>query len=119
MSWPACSSTPIWPSAAPAPAASVSWPSAAPRVLVPFPQAADRHQDANAAAAVAAGGAVIVAQHPPGQGPLAQTLWQLLGPKLRGGAAAADPLLSLRNGMERLAVRDADQRLALLLQELV
>jgi len=90
-----------------------------PAILVPFPQAADRHQDANAAAAVAAGGAVIVVQHQPGQGPLARTLWQLLGPQLRGGAAAADPLLSLRNGMERLAVRDADQRLALLLQELV
>jgi len=62
------------------------------------------------AAAVARWRGVIVAQHPPGQGPPGQTLWQLLGPKLRGGAAAADPLLSLRNGMERLACGMPDQR---------
>ncbi|MFM7674593.1 MAG: UDP-N-acetylglucosamine--N-acetylmuramyl-(pentapeptide) pyrophosphoryl-undecaprenol N-acetylglucosamine transferase [Synechococcus sp.] len=89
-----------------------------PAILVPFPQAADRHQDANAAAAAAVEAAVIVWQHPPGEPPLERTLWRLLGPRLRGAAAAADPLVALRRGMERLAVRDADRQVAALLVEL-
>jgi UDP-N-acetylglucosamine--N-acetylmuramyl-(pentapeptide) pyrophosphoryl-undecaprenol N-acetylglucosamine transferase len=89
-----------------------------PAILVPFPQAADRHQDANAGAAAALGAALIVWQHPPEHPALAQAIWRLLGPRLRGCAPAADPLLRLQTGMERLAVRDADQLLAQLLQEL-
>jgi UDP-N-acetylglucosamine--N-acetylmuramyl-(pentapeptide) pyrophosphoryl-undecaprenol N-acetylglucosamine transferase len=92
--------------------------SGTPAVLVPFPQAADRHQDANAAAAADLGAAVIVTQHPPEDPALARTLWRLLGARLRGGAAGIDPLTPLRAGMGRLAVRDADQRLANLLEEL-
>jgi UDP-N-acetylglucosamine--N-acetylmuramyl-(pentapeptide) pyrophosphoryl-undecaprenol N-acetylglucosamine transferase len=50
-------------------------------------------------------------------------VWRLLGPRLRGAAPEAiqgpdgggDPLSSLRAGMEQLAVRDADRRLADLL----
>ena len=42
----------------------------------------------------------------------------LLGPRLRGCDPAADPLRLLRQGMERLAVRDADRLLAELLQQL-
>jgi UDP-N-acetylglucosamine--N-acetylmuramyl-(pentapeptide) pyrophosphoryl-undecaprenol N-acetylglucosamine transferase len=90
-----------------------------PTILVPFPQAADRHQDANAAAAAELGAAVIVWQHAAGEPPLEQAIWRLLGPRLRQSAPAADPLLQLRQGMGRLAVRDADRRLAQLLQELV
>jgi UDP-N-acetylglucosamine--N-acetylmuramyl-(pentapeptide) pyrophosphoryl-undecaprenol N-acetylglucosamine transferase len=89
-----------------------------PTILVPFPQAADRHQDANAGAAAALGAAVIVWQHPPGQPALEQAIWRLLGPRLRGCDPTVDPLLRLRSGMERLAVRDADQLLAQLLVEL-
>jgi UDP-N-acetylglucosamine--N-acetylmuramyl-(pentapeptide) pyrophosphoryl-undecaprenol N-acetylglucosamine transferase len=89
-----------------------------PTILVPFPQAADRHQDANAAAAAALGAAVIVWQHAPDHPALEQTVWRLLGPRLRGAGASLDPLVTLRAGMERLAVRDADQRLAGLLVEL-
>jgi UDP-N-acetylglucosamine--N-acetylmuramyl-(pentapeptide) pyrophosphoryl-undecaprenol N-acetylglucosamine transferase len=85
-----------------------------PTILVPFPAAADRHQDANAAAAADLGAAEIVAQHAPGEPALEQAVWRLLGPRL-AGAAAADPLVALRAGMERLAVRDADRRLAELL----
>ena len=88
-----------------------------PAILVPFPQAADRHQEANAAAAAALGAAVIVHQHPPEQVTLARTLWRLLGPRLRGTAASLDPLVELRAGMERLAVRDADARVASLLSD--
>ncbi len=92
--------------------------SGAPAILVPFPQAADRHQDANAAAAAALGAAVIVWQHPPDHPALGEAIWHLLGPRLRGADGAADPLLTLRQGMERLAVRDAGQRLVDLLAEL-
>ena len=83
-----------------------------PTILVPFPAAADRHQDANASAAAALGAAVIVWQHPPEGTALEAALWRLLGPRLQGAAAADDPLLAMRQGMEQLAVRDADQRLA-------
>jgi UDP-N-acetylglucosamine--N-acetylmuramyl-(pentapeptide) pyrophosphoryl-undecaprenol N-acetylglucosamine transferase len=86
-----------------------------PTILVPFPAAADRHQDANASAAAALGAAVIVWQHPPEGAALEAALWRLLGPRLRGATAADDPLTVMRHGMERLAVRDADQRLAALL----
>ena len=89
-----------------------------PTILVPFPQAADHHQDANANAAAAVGAAVIVWQHPPEELALEQAIWRLLGPRLRRCDAAVDPLLRLRAGMGRLAVRDADQLLAQLLQEL-
>ena len=89
-----------------------------PAILVPYPAAADRHQDANAAAAAAFGAAVIVWQHPPEQETLARTVWRLLGPRLRVSEAIADPLRPMRDGMARLAVRDADRRLADLLVEL-
>jgi UDP-N-acetylglucosamine--N-acetylmuramyl-(pentapeptide) pyrophosphoryl-undecaprenol N-acetylglucosamine transferase len=46
-------------------------------------------------------------------------VWRLLGPRLRGVEAAADPLLELRAGMGRLAVRDAEQRLVECLEALV
>jgi UDP-N-acetylglucosamine--N-acetylmuramyl-(pentapeptide) pyrophosphoryl-undecaprenol N-acetylglucosamine transferase len=88
-----------------------------PAILVPFPQAADKHQDANAGAAAALGAAVIVWQHPAEHPALGQAIWRLLGPRLRGCDPAADPLEQLRAGMARLAVRDADQLLAQLLQE--
>ncbi len=90
-----------------------------PAILVPYPSAADRHQDANAAAAAALGAAVIVWQHDPGESALERALWRLLGPRLRAVESVADPLETMRAGMERLAVRDADQRLAHLLVELV
>jgi UDP-N-acetylglucosamine--N-acetylmuramyl-(pentapeptide) pyrophosphoryl-undecaprenol N-acetylglucosamine transferase len=89
-----------------------------PAILVPFPQAADKHQDANAGAAAALGAAVIVWQHPPEHPALEQAIWRLLGPRLRGCDPTMDPLLQLRAGMERLAARDADQLLAELLMEL-
>jgi UDP-N-acetylglucosamine--N-acetylmuramyl-(pentapeptide) pyrophosphoryl-undecaprenol N-acetylglucosamine transferase len=90
-----------------------------PAILIPYPAAADRHQDANAAAAAELGAAVIVWQHEPQESTLADTLWRLLGPRLRGGGEEVDPLAVMRQGMERLAVRDADQRLAELLIQLV
>ncbi len=90
-----------------------------PAILVPFPQAADRHQDANAAAAAAVGAAVIVWQHDPGESALERAVWRLLGPRLRDSAAAADPLVAMGDGMETLAVRDADRRLVEVLEQLI
>ena len=88
-----------------------------PTVLVPFPQAADRHQEANAACAAALGGAVIVHQHNPEEPVLSNTIQRLMGHRL--GQAQADPSLlpAMRRGMAQLAVRDADQRLRELLQQ--
>ncbi len=87
-----------------------------PTILVPFPQAADGHQEANAACAAALGGAVIVHQHNPEEQMLSNTINRLLGHRL--GQAQADPSLlpAMRRGMAQLAVRDADQRLRELLQ---
>jgi UDP-N-acetylglucosamine--N-acetylmuramyl-(pentapeptide) pyrophosphoryl-undecaprenol N-acetylglucosamine transferase len=86
-----------------------------PAVLVPYPAAADRHQDANAAAAAELGAAVIMWQHPPGEPALEQSLWRLLGPRLRGAAASRDPLVAMAAAMEELAVREADRRVAAIL----
>jgi len=88
-------------------------------ILVPFPQAADQHQDANAAAAAAVGAAVIVWQHAPGEAALERTIWRLLGPRLRGVPDSLDPLTELRAGMQRLAVRDSEQRLVAELEQLL
>ncbi len=94
--------------------------SGTPSVLVPFPQAADRHQDANAACAAAIAAAVIVHQHDPGEHTLCDTVWRLLGPRLRGGCKPADdPLLKMGQAMHELGVEDADQKLVELLKDLV
>ena len=88
-----------------------------PTVLVPFPQAADQHQEANAACAAELGGAVIVHQHTAESPVLGDTIQRLLGHRL--GAVQADPSLlgAMREGMAQLAMRDADQRLRELLQQ--
>ena len=93
--------------------------SGTPSVLVPFPQAADRHQDANAACAAALGAAVIVHQHTPTDTAPRQPLWRRPGPRPRGGDSAAAPLLAGAQAMRTLAEADADQQLASLLQGLV
>jgi len=87
-------------------------------VLVPFPQAADRHQDANAACAASFGAAVIVHQHDPEHPVLATTVQRLLGARLGQPDADAQLLPQMQQGMADLAERDADQQLAGLLQQL-
>ena len=88
-----------------------------PTILVPFPQAADQHQEANAACAAALGGAVIVHQHAPQAPTLRNTIQRLLGDQLGQGLADPSLLPAMQQGMAQLAVRNADQRLRLLLQE--
>ena len=93
--------------------------SGTPSVLVPFPQAADQHQDANAACAATLGAAVIVHQHDPNHPALRDTLWRLLGTRLGSSEATENPLPGMKQAMQKLAVRDADQQLAMVLQTLV
>jgi len=90
-----------------------------PSVLVPFPQAADGHQDANAACAAEFAGAVIVHQHAPEHPALANTLKRLLGTRLGLPNSDSSLLPRMRQGMEQLAERDADAQLVTLLQSLV
>ena len=87
-----------------------------PTVLVPFPQAADRHQDANAACAASFGAAVIVHQHDPNHSVLAKTIQRLLGARLGKADVHRQLLQQMQQGMEQLAERDADQQLARYLQ---
>ena len=89
-----------------------------PSVLVPFPQAADHHQDANAACAASFGAAVIVHQHDPNHPVLANTVERLLEARLGHPNANPHLLQQMQKGMEQLAERDADQQLASLLQQL-
>ena len=89
-----------------------------PSLLVPFPQAADNHQEANAACAAEFGGSVIVHQHEPEHQALSRALKRLLAHRLEPASITPDPLVAMRKGMEQLAVRDAEHRLAELLEEL-
>jgi UDP-N-acetylglucosamine--N-acetylmuramyl-(pentapeptide) pyrophosphoryl-undecaprenol N-acetylglucosamine transferase len=93
--------------------------SGTPTVLVPFPQAADHHQDANAVCAAAVAAAVIVHQHDPSETTLRDTVWRLLGSRLQGGDSAADPLPEMGQAMRDLGVEDADQKLVTLLEGLL
>ena len=93
--------------------------SGTPTVLVPFPQAADRHQDANAVCAAAVAAAVIVHQHDPSETTLRDTVWRLLGSRLQGGDSGANPLPEMGQAMRDLGVEDADQKLVTLLEDLV
>ena len=62
---------------------------------------------------------MIVHQHDPNHPTLRDTLWRLLGTRLGGNEAAENNLLAMQQAMQQLAVRDADQQLATLLQTLV
>ena len=90
-----------------------------PTVLVPFPQAADQHQEANAACAASLGAAVIVHQHDPEQPMLLTTVKRLLGVRLERPDSASDPLTRMREGMQALAEQDAERQLAALLETLL
>ena len=89
-----------------------------PAILVPFPQAADHHQDANAACAAELGAAVIIHQHDLEHRALSDALDRLLGPRLRSEDHASNPLMAMKQGMRKLAVCDAEQRLVTLLKQL-
>ena len=62
---------------------------------------------------------MIVHQHEPEQPVLLTTVQRLLAVRLGESDSAADPLAQMREGMQALAERDAEQQLAALLQKLV
>ena len=88
-----------------------------PAVLVPYPYAADQHQEANAAAVAALGAAVVVHENPDGE-PLGRALQRLLGPRLSMGTPAADPLVAMAEAMGHLARDNAAAEVAKLLEAL-
>ncbi len=88
-----------------------------PAILVPYPQAADHHQEANASFAASLGAAVIVHQHDPAHFALENALNRLLKTRLVQGDSSLDPLIKMQQGMERLAVRDSEKKIAKLLQK--
>ena len=88
-------------------------------MLVPFPQAVDQHQEANAACAASLDAAVIVHQHEPEQSVLFNTVQRLLASRLGHASTTDDPLTQMSKGMVALAERDAERQLAGLLQGLV
>jgi len=62
---------------------------------------------------------VIVHQHPPEDHGLETTLQHLLGSRLLGSLPPeADPLKAMAEGMQQLAVADAEQQLVRLLQQI-
>ena len=90
-----------------------------PSILVPFPQATDQHQEANATYAAAMGGAIIVHQHLPEENPLGETLVQLLHIRLSGGDCSKDPLIQMRKQMKKLGVIDAEKKIVEILESLI
>ncbi len=88
----------------------------APTIFVPYPQATDHHQEANALSAAQLGGAVIVHQHSPDKKTLEETIWRLLDSRVPRKDFAYDPLNSMKEGMYRFAVKDAHIKIAEILQ---
>lgn len=88
-----------------------------PAVLVPYPHASDRHQEANAVAVAAFGAAVVVHENPDGE-PLGRAVRRLLGPRLSMGTPAPDPLVAMAAAMGRLARNDAAADVAKMLETL-
>ena len=90
-----------------------------PAVLVPYPSAADQHQEANAACASALGGAVIVHQHLPEENPLSETLTRLLNTRLSNDDCSKDPLILMRKQMKKLGTINAERKLVEILERLI
>ncbi len=87
-----------------------------PAILIPYPLAADHHQDFNATCAAALGGAVIVHQHTPDQQTLRETLDRLLRNRLSGNDKESDPLFKMKEGMNKLAIRGSEKTLVSILK---
>ena len=92
-----------------------------PAILVPYPQAIDLHQDANASFAAGLGAAVIVHQHHPDQKVLRETLERVLTKWLGRDPRAFDPLSEMQTGMRQLAegIKDSEYRVIGILEKLI
>ncbi len=89
-----------------------------PTIFIPFPNASDNHQEANALCAASIGAAVIVHQHSPEMNTLRDTLYRLLKLDLIEQNKSNQPLLLMRNQMKTLAILDAEKRLVKLIRQL-
>ncbi len=92
--------------------------SGTPSILVPFPQATDHHQEANAAYVAAFGAAVVVHQHAPEDHTLKETIWRLLIPQLQDHRTGKDHLAEMSKNMKKLSPIKANQKLVKLIEEL-
>ncbi len=90
-----------------------------PAILIPYPYAKDKHQDANASAAAELGAAVIIHEHDCDQKTLFNEISRLLTIQLYSSKESFNPLVKMRQGMERLAVRNADEKISTLLQKFI
>ncbi len=89
-----------------------------PSILVPFPEAADKHQDANASCAAEIGAAVIVHQHLPTESSLKNTIFYLLQSRISQVNLETDLLAEMSAQMKKLAVRNSQIKLVELLEKL-
>ena len=90
--------------------------SSTPAILIPYPQATDSHQDFNAACAAELGAAVIIHQNNEDQRNLYETVFRLLKSRLFSDDIELDPLLKMREGMEKLAGRESEKILVKILK---
>ncbi|ABX08146.1 undecaprenyldiphospho-muramoylpentapeptide beta-N-acetylglucosaminyltransferase [Prochlorococcus marinus] len=88
-----------------------------PAILVPYPYAADNHQECNAIYASQFGAALIVHQHEPEGKALRNALERLLKKNLSQADTVENLLNLMRKGMAKMAVRDAHIHLMSLLKE--
>ncbi len=86
-----------------------------PAILIPFPDAADQHQEANARFAAAHGAAVIVHQHNPEDRTLNNCVWRLIKPRINKLEINMDPLLEMKECMKNLSVNNPEGQLIELL----
>ena len=87
--------------------------------MVPYPQATDHHQEANACVAAQFGAAVIVHQRNPGERGLSDSLTHLLENRLLGRDLPFDPLIDMRKRMKKLAAHDAEKKLIKILMSCI
>ena len=89
-----------------------------PAILIPYPFAADSHQDVNAAYAAKYGAALIIHQSESGIKVLKRTIKRLIYSHSFSGQNQCDDLLcKMRKGMDQIAVRDAHLRLVDILKK--
>ena len=93
--------------------------SGTPAILIPFPHASDNHQEANANCAAELGAALVIHQYFSTHTTLEDAIFRLLKFRLSSELSSEDLLVSMREGMKRLFIRDADRKLVKLLSEFI
>ena len=90
-----------------------------PAVLVPYPSAKDDHQTINALCAAQFGAAVIVHEHETQHKALYETLDRLLASRLSDQNNEEDLLRKMQEGMQLMAMREAQETLVNILNTLI